>query len=558
MRPALAGVLLATLWGAANSPAQVYVPADYPTIQAAINSGAALVYVSDGAYAEVLTVNRTLTLLPAPPADPYQPTPFPRVSGLQVTRNTVDDPVVYVRGFHFSGPVTQTNAYTPRHGITTLEGCRLDGGFWTYGNSGTQDAIKIRSCVITGDVYVYAYHNEFTGNVVWKGKAQVHSNGGNGALIRDNLVIGPSADGVISSSVDANGSILRNTVTGVSTGVALARGTASDNVVTDCPVAGFTEAAGTVGGSRVFSGNEARNCGVGYRFSVNGATTVTGCTAESSATYGIHATSTTSMTVTQNHVLESGSGGIRLEGGGEPVANHVLGSGNVGISCTGRASSNIVGRSGSHGIVGRAAARNTVYGNGGSGLLMTPAIGDSIHHNILYGNTSYGLDLSALRDTYIGCNDYFLNLAPVHGAPIGASDLQVDPQFCGVGADIVYLRSSSPLLLVHGCGLVGALGMACGPAAGVEPSATVERFTAAPNPVRESLELRWGGTTAASRIEFFDVRGALRRLVELPAGSRSYRWDGRDQHAHSLPGGVYYARWTSGGRSERVRVVLVR
>ncbi len=264
------------------------------------------------------------------------------------------------------------------------------------------------------------------------------------------------------------------------------------------------------------------------------------------------------MTVTRNHVFDSGSCGIRLEGGGEPDSNRVLGSGSVGIHCTGRASNNIVGRSGSHGIFGRAAVGNTVYSNGGSGLFMTPSVGDSIHHNILYGNASYGLEVFGLRDPVIGCNDYDLNLAPVHGASLGPGDLQVDPQFCGVAVDNVYLRSTSPLLAVHGCGRIGALGLACGPAADVEPSSAFGGFIAAPNPVRESLELRWGATTAASRIEIFDVRGALRRVVELPIDVQSYRWDGRDQHSQMLPGGVYYARWTSGARTERVRVVLVR
>ncbi len=248
---------------AASASAQtVHVPGDYATIQGAINSGATLVYVGTGSYSETVTLQRTMTLLPEPTTDPRMPTPIPLVAGMSIVRNSTDDPVVYVRGLHFSGAVTQTNV-SGRSGITTIEGCRLDGGFTTNGCSGPDDAIKIRSCVITGDVFVWAYFTDFSGNMVWKGRATVASNGGNGALLRDNLVIGPSTDGLLITSNDTYGLMTGNTVVGVTTGYTVMLGTASGNVAQDCGGSGFVNKP-AYNSNPTFTGNIVRRCGNGF------------------------------------------------------------------------------------------------------------------------------------------------------------------------------------------------------------------------------------------------------------------------------------------------------
>ena len=63
-------------------------------------------------------------------------------------------------------------------GITTLEGCRLDGGFNTGMSNPLGETIRIRNCVVQGNVFVYAYYTDVTGNMVMGGTLTVHSNGG--------------------------------------------------------------------------------------------------------------------------------------------------------------------------------------------------------------------------------------------------------------------------------------------------------------------------------------------------------------------------------------------
>ena len=101
MRPLFASLLLAATISSAGTTAlaQVHVPGDYATIQAAINSGNAVIYVGAGNWYETLSIDHTVTLLPDPPADARQPTPFPRVTGMSIVRNSTDYPAVTVRGF---------------------------------------------------------------------------------------------------------------------------------------------------------------------------------------------------------------------------------------------------------------------------------------------------------------------------------------------------------------------------------------------------------------------------------------------------------------------------
>lgn len=557
MRPLLASLLLAATipFASVTALAQVHVPGDYATIQAAINSGNALIYVGAGNWYETLSIDHTVTLLPEPPADARQPTPFPRVTGMSIVRNSTDYPTVIVRGFHFTNTVTQTNGYL-RYGITTIEGCKLDAGFNSLGSSGVTDAIKIRSCVITGDVYVYSYYNEFTGNFVWKGQVDVHSNGGNGALIRDNIVLGPSDVGVMSTSGDTDGLVENNTVVGTTVGYRLAYGTASTNSATDC-VTGYADIDG--GGGRTFFGNTALRCDVGIDLSaIHGSSTISSNSIDSSTTIGIHTASGVTSTCTSNIVEHAGSVGIWLEGSGKPTSNLVLNSGGTGIQSVSRAEQNTVGRSAGHGIIGPGARKNTVYLNSGSGIYANSSSPDTVDHNIVYGNGAYGLAYVGSGGLVLSCNDWYNNVhgATYHVSP-AASDLAADPLFCNLPLDNVYLSSSSPCANPVGCGRIGARVVACSAPTDAPPADDADvRFSVRPNPTQGEVAMRWARSPDPSVIEVFDLTGALRFRTALPVGATSFVWRGEDGTHGALRGGVYFVRRTAGAVVEHARVVI--
>ncbi|MCC6652614.1 MAG: right-handed parallel beta-helix repeat-containing protein [Candidatus Eisenbacteria bacterium] len=558
---ALLAAVVVTALTATHAAAQtVHVPADFSTIQAAIQSGATLVYVAEGTYPESLVIESTVTLLPEPPADPMAALPFPRVWGLAIGRPPGVHPDVYVRGFHFTGSVRACNSST-YSGRTVIEGCRLDAGFMSTCTGGIGETVHIRSCNITGDVYLNAYGDDFTNNTVRHGAVQVHSNW-HGAVIRDNIVLGPSANGLMSTSGDSPGSITGNFVSGVTTGYTLAFGVASDNIAEDCGGLGFAVGGPRWAGSARFTNNVARRCGTGIGlFDKPAGATVNLNQVDSARTVGIHVGSAVAALVTGNVVLASGSHGILVEGYLPPTGNTVLHSGGDGIVSPETPERNVVGRSAGRGIVAPLARHNTVYLNGGAGLQLSGAGGaDTVSHNIAHANGGHGLVWTGTGAVALACNDWYGNSSgATSGVPMGATDLSVHPYFCDLPADDARLSAGSPLLAFTACGPIGALGVGCTgtTSAGGDPPPAA-RLTASPNPTRGATELRWSGGGAACRVEVFDVTGALRLRAELPAGTRSWRWNGNDGAQRALPGGTYWVRRTEGLVREHARVTLTR
>jgi hypothetical protein len=546
---------------AATASAQtVHVPADYATIQAALNSGATMIYVGQGTYPETLMVQSIVTLLPEPPANPMSAVPFPVVAGMSISRNEAVERRLYVRGFHFTGRVVQQNS--DQWAWTAIEGCKLDAGFQNTGGSGVGETIQIRGCVITGDVYLHAYGADFSGNMVWRGQARVHSNG-LGAVIRDNLVVGPAAAGLLSTSGDSPGLMTGNTVIGVTTGYTLQYGTASGNVAEDCGGAGFALGQLVYGGRATFSNNLARRCGEGFGlFDRPGEVIVTGNQIDSSGAAGIHVGPGVAAFVTSNAIHASGSHGIWIEGYFPPSGNTVTFSGGDGIRSPECPEWNVVGRSSGHGIVAPAAKHNTVYLNAGDGLELSGTGGssDSVSNNLSYGNAGFGLRWTGNTSPILHCNDWFGNGSGASaGTAAGATDLAMNPLFCNLPQDVVTLSSASPLLAMAGCGPIGALGPGCASALAVPPGAgPFARFAAHPNPSRGAVELRWERAAIPCRIEVFDLAGALRFRADLPAGTTELRWAGEDLEHRTLPRGVYFARRTAGAAHQLARLVLVR
>ncbi|MFH1278078.1 MAG: endonuclease/exonuclease/phosphatase family protein [Candidatus Eisenbacteria bacterium] len=85
------------------------------------------------------------------------------------------------------------------------------------------------------------------------------------------------------------------------------------------------------------------------------------------------------------------------------------------------------------------------------------------------------------------------------------------------------------------------------------------RIVAAPNPFNPATTIRFSLPGAgAGALVVYDLRGReVRRLLSgIPAGAPDEAvWDGRGRE---VPSGVYFARVSSGGAAESVRLVLVR
>jgi len=102
------------------------------------------------------------------------------------------------------------------------------------------------------------------------------------------------------------------------------------------------------------------------------------------------------------------------------------------------------------------------------------------------------------------------------------------------------------------------------PVTAVEPLPEVlaQGLAAAPNPFNPVTEIRFELATAQqARLDILDVRGRrVARLVadELPAGSHTVRWEGRDQSGRDLPSGIYLARLVAGGAQSTVKLTLAR
>jgi hypothetical protein len=84
---------------------------------------------------------------------------------------------------------------------------------------------------------------------------------------------------------------------------------------------------------------------------------------------------------------------------------------------------------------------------------------------------------------------------------------------------------------------------------------------ASPNPFRGSTVFSYRGPESAnSRLEIFDVRG--RRVRDLHTGSvsslQSWEWNGRDDRGQALAGGIYLAKFRSGGESKTAKIVKIR
>ncbi|MCA9726162.1 MAG: hypothetical protein KC729_00660, partial [Candidatus Eisenbacteria bacterium] len=108
--------------------------------------------------------------------------------------------------------------------------------------------------------------------------------------------------------------------------------------------------------------------------------------------------------------------------------------------------------------------------------------------------------------------------------------------------------------------------MGPGSSSGVDLPESLPSFTGVsaigPNPFTAITTVHFqiapAGVPARVRLEIFDVVGrSVTTLVDeaLPAGSYSRFWDRRDRSGHTVPSGVYFARFVSGDIGKTIRLV---
>lgn len=480
------------------------VPDDYPGIQAAHDAGATVIQVRAGVYPGSIVISQHCTIEPVASTSPGFGPAVPWIQG----RFTIDNvapptPDVVVRGMRISGLVTCNGGMIS--GSNTFLDCRMDSGVVLPGGA----IASIRNCLVTtgGIRSQNSWTADIVGNTVVGGIEVTSSEAG--SRIEHNLVLGPATYGIRGRDTDGDVSVNHNIVRGAKTGINF--------------YAGYV--------SRTIQGNEVYDCaedGIVAEFVVG-----TG-------------------TVLDNVVLGCGGRGIVA------TMDGMFGSPVVVLR------GNVVGRSGGDGaqVVATGGAveleRNTAYANGGDGFDVASDLAAAVTGNLAAGNAGFGLR-AGVGVSALSCNDWFSNvLGATSGVVPGPDDLDVNPEFCDLAADVVTLAATSPLASGP-CAIVGARGVGCAGVVGVDDAETSgPRFLASPSPSSASVTFAFPRAAAAARLEVFDATGARRRSAPLAAGATGWHWDLRDDSGHELPVGVYFARWSSGDERLVTRVVIAR
>lgn len=76
-----------------------------------------------------------------------------------------------------------------------------------------------------------------------------------------------------------------------------------------------------------------------------------------------------------------------------------------------------------------------------------------------------------------------------------------------------------------------------------------------PNPFGDELKIVVDAVSGNSRVQVFNLRGELLRVLTAPSGTEPFVWDGRDGSGRLLPSGLYLLRATNGQRSQLRRVI---
>jgi hypothetical protein len=549
-------MLLSTVLVRPSAASSVTVPDQYATIQGAIDSGADTVLVSYGSYPEALSVTNSVALIGLSSyMSGSSQNRLCRVTSIATSGTNFG--TFLLRGFEFTGSASIGMVSSSVY----VEGCRFDSSL----TCGTITSGHLWNNMVFGTLTVNFITCDVAMNTIVGGGIQSYMDGSKS--IHDNVVIGPAAIGIrVGEDCVVTNNYVRDCVVGISAPLNMGNWV-SANVVEDCSGSGYLVG----GGGSTVTNNTARRCG-GRGVEVAGmGTYVTGNLVEDVGLEGILAGGT-GGTVANNTVTRSGGVGVSIRDWKEHVTgNRVIASGGDGIVVTfgQEVRGNVVGRSAGRGLVigtwgtPLSVKSNTAYLNTGAGFEVAgSASGDSITGNLAHGN-SVGLKWTGSGTPFLSCNDWYANTGgATSGTLPGPTDLAVDPLFCDLDQDDVYLHADSPLLPHENCGTVGALGEGCS-AAGVDVPVlygdaplTFALDPVRPNPSRGgALTVHFSlPTDAPARLELLDVAG--RRIASHEVGVGQQTLDlGADQ---DLAPGLYLVRLTQGANTRTTRVALLR
>lgn len=522
---------------AAMAHAQVTVPDDYATIQAAISSGAPVIHVRSGFYPEDLTIDHAVVVQARPPASGFEFEAHPVLAGnvTFLTPASSATPAT-LQGLHVEGAVIISSA-APDDMIIQLQQNRIDGGISQ--TTTVSNFLRIRGNTVFGDVSLNCYSVDFSHNSIVGGGLVLGYEGS--ADVRSNHVVDSPVAGIDVNANDGGATIARNSVDRASTGIVLresAGGLVEANRVTNSAGNGYEAVTSGFGGVGTFAGNTALDSGSdGYRLAG------------------------TSYAVTNNRSERSSGDGFDIAAVSNFAENVSLGSGGDGahVAIGPNVSGNVVGRSGVRGLVVDDAGNvveNTSYLNAQNGYVLNGS-GSTVARNIAHGNGGFGLVWAGPAPT-LDCNDWFGNTGgATSGTSPGATDFFVNPLFCDLPADDVSLSSASPLVGTA-CGQIGATGVGCPGATAVLPGPGEDSsLLVFPQPASGAVRFAGPALARAGVLRIFDSRGALCWKSPLDGTARELTWDLTSRGGHPAAPGVYFARLETEGRTIRQRVVIV-
>ncbi len=221
---------------------------------------------------------------------------------------------------------------------------------------------------------------------------------------------------------------------------------------------------------------------------------------------------------------------------------------------------------------------NTVAANTaaiGAGGVYIANCSPTVARNIVASNTggttfSNGVHASTATPAF-SCNDVWSNANGNYSGvadPTGSGgNVSLDPLFCPAGFAEYTLKDISPAAPGNsgGCGLIGALGVACTAVGLEEPPVPalvfrVEQNT--PNPFNPSTRIAFTlPEKAHTTLRVYDLAGRVARTlldVEMEPGPHAAVWDGRDDTGRPVPSGVYFYRVQSGSHGFTGRMALVK
>jgi len=486
----LRGVAALVLAGALGlSPvlaSTVVVPDDFPTVQLAIDSQADTVLIREGKYPERPVVEHPVVLRG------IGTTRRPQLEGL--SSNNSHFPLftyprlVSVSGIDFSGRIEHTTVtIRPRLLSFSFTECSLDAGFLQLLSTDPEEItlLTIRNCRMGGSSRARVEQVVMDADTVDGGVAWAV----NEAWIGNSWFRGGVGRAIELTDWPRPGLTAHNRIENYGTGIFIQNGDfyrIEENTILDCG-----NGIQLVSGDVRVSNNVIQDCGVGIDITTGDANLLS------------------------NTILGATGPGVTSRWAGLDMRQNVI------ANCHGDGV--VIDDPGPYWAWDRTVlVGNTIFSNGGSAIVVTrPFYPVSVQGNIGFANAGWGLIVEPGAVVSLGCNDWFGNAGAVSGVGADPTDVSLDPLFCGRDSADVRLDSGSPLLVVTGCGQIGALGVGCG-----ETATLLQRFTA--ERVGGGIRVVWavaeGGTASEVWLERSEgTRGEawIRPSTELSTESRS-------------------------------------